>query len=786
MDKETYGVELVLMLDKFRNKINEAKNYMGDFSNRAKRQLTTGINIDTKKAREELDFFSKKNNEAFEKAKQDYEALQKAQKKLSLMPTESGTYGPNGTTYTQKELDRTRQEVAQLEKQFESSAGAVSNYENQFNILKKDLEDANSVFGKIGSFIGKIFPKKDTEDAKNKTEEIKEGINGINEASGGSKSNNLSNMFTKGIKSLKRFALSLFGLQSIWRILSRASSAYLSQNKELSNKIQAVWNGLGTLLGPVIDFLADIFMKLIGYINVVTKALWNFDFVAKANANTLKNYQKQAQKTSKALGGMDELTNLSQQNDSNSKGPALLEIPPLDEGIVKGLQDISKWLKDNWDWLGKVLIAFGLVFGASAVAGWLTNIGRLLGVAGVGGTGGAGLLGLSSTLSWIAGLGTLAVEIFIAYKYGKDAGKADKAEVEAMNNWEDTIEEGHEIVKTNNNTAKSYKQNTIEVNKYIASLENEIEANADIIHDNEKWYDSLDGIGMTIATVTGKLSEKAKQSKKAAERIDELVAIYGEYYNRGQLNNQQIAYYLELLKYQNKAVSDNEITISKLAYKYVDLTENIYRTSQENENSLEVMKAQSGVAGALGTAISVLGNRDFAGLQKKIEDNERALRNYGITAEDAKRKLNDLVNGRYQVGLSINVKIETEALRRALERVKSSPAGLIGGAVGFSYTYFQEELEKLLRSLSGYKIGTDLVRSDGLAYLHAGEQVVPADAVSGGWTGGNNNETNSLLRELIETVQSKNITATISSNDVGKASVDYIRNQNRIMGGSVI
>lgn len=34
-------------------------------------------------------------------------------------------------------------------------------------------------------------------------------------------------------------------------------------------------------------------------------------------------------------------------------------------------------------------------------------------------------------------------------------------------------------------------------------------------------------------------------------------------------------------------------------------------------------------------------------------------------------------------------------------------------------------------------IGTDLVKSDGLAMLHAGEKVVPADVVKGGYTGGN-------------------------------------------------
>jgi len=45
----------------------------------------------------------------------------------------------------------------------------------------------------------------------------------------------------KGIKSIKRFGFALFGIHSIWRMVSRASSAYLQQDTETANKLQAVW-----------------------------------------------------------------------------------------------------------------------------------------------------------------------------------------------------------------------------------------------------------------------------------------------------------------------------------------------------------------------------------------------------------------------------------------------------------------------------------------------------------------------------------------------------------------
>ena len=80
-------------------------------------------------------------------------------------------------------------------------------------------------------------------------------------------------------------------------------------------------------------------------------------------------------------------------------------------------------------------------------------------------------------------------------------------------------------------------------------------------------------------------------------------------------------------------------------------------------------------------------------------------------------------------------------------------------------------------------IGTDLVKEDGIAYLHAGEKVVPADVASGGYTG-DNSETNDLLRRLIEAVESKDYAPRITVDDIGRANDRYSANKTRVMGGS--
>ena len=50
--------------------------------------------------------------------------------------------------------------------------------------------------------------------------------------------------------------------------------------------------------------------------------------------------------------------------------------------------------------------------------------------------------------------------------------------------------------------------------------------------------------------------------------------------------------------------------------------------------------------------------------------------------------------------------------------------------------------------------------------------------------GGDSEETNELLRELISVVRKKNF--SITKKEVGEASVDYIRSQTRLKGASVI
>lgn len=186
--------------------------------------------------------------------------------------------------------------------------------------------------------------------------------------------------FDKLINKIKKVGLSLFGIRSIYALVSRASSAYLSQDTELAQKLQNVWVGLGTFLAPALEAISDGLLKALGYLNVFIKALTGVDYIAKANAKSLK---KQADAQKQLAAGIDEITNL-QESTSGDKTSGLIEIPELDDRIVKKLQDMAYWIKENEDALKLLGIAFGAVLGYKAISGIINNIAWLVGAKGLG------------------------------------------------------------------------------------------------------------------------------------------------------------------------------------------------------------------------------------------------------------------------------------------------------------------------------------------------------------------------------------------------------------------
>ena len=83
-------------------------------------------------------------------------------------------------------------------------------------------------------------------------------------------------------------------------------------------------------------------------------------------------------------------------------------------------------------------------------------------------------------------------------------------------------------------------------------------------------------------------------------------------------------------------------------------------------------------------------------------------------------------------------------------------------------------------------VGTNYVPEDQLAYIHKGEAVVPKKFNSQEYFNNGNDETNTLLAQVIEAINNIEINPYTTVKDVGKASISYIRSKSRQLGESVV
>src|SRR5574344_1856843 len=189
-----------------------------------------------------------------------------------------------------------------------------------------------------------LFSKTEVLEMTAELEKLENQYTTINQKSNmfSSSFNKIQDGMNKSLKSATRFTLSLFGIQSVYTTLSRASSSYLAQDEETSSKIQSAWLGLGSVFAPLLQTIANFAIKAVSYINVFIKALTGTDFLANAMAKSMNKAGKSAGKLSKILAGFDELTNLDDSTAGASVDTSWIDAfknVELDPSTVKFFED---------------------------------------------------------------------------------------------------------------------------------------------------------------------------------------------------------------------------------------------------------------------------------------------------------------------------------------------------------------------------------------------------------------------------------------------------------------
>lgn len=884
MKDEKYGIDLEINFDTFKKgmqKIKKSVDNLDERFNQFKNNFKTGYDIDTNEADNQINKLNKSISETEAKLKElsnmksPYESLfdgtnkaaenisdnkkltklldEQMQEYKNASQTKAGLQTDLSGMKTQKEdiggkLDVSNLTVGgklgQVAKQVSDQlAQAKVEFNNGIKtalsgIGEKVTEGAKKAFSKLGETI-KNVAKKSVQFAVNMFKKLSSAVLNAGKRLLGfnSQNNKMSGFLNKGISNLKRFALSLFGIQTAWRAVSRAASAYMSMDTELSKSIQNTWAGLGSFLAPVLETLVSVFQKFLAYANAVMQVLTGINFVARANAKAMKSAGASAKGASKSLASFDEIQNINQGSGSGSgAGVNQIEMPDVDTSKITAFVEKLKEMFNAGDYFGIGQIIGQKISEALASIPWegiqqkaqliANGIGQAINgfIAGLdwsvlGNTLAQGLntaitflntlvntinwrqlgssiaIGLNSAinnLDWL-GLGQLLVAkwnilfqtlagfvtTFDWVGFGTNLGVMFMSAWNSID-WEAmaiTISEG---VKGLLDSIMAFIENVDwqKVGQDLWTFVKSIDWNGIIIKLSQLIGEAIAGIGLLLV---GFIEDGVNSVRDYfAEKFDEA----GGNIIEGLYNG-----IVDALTGIGNWIADNIFT------PFIDGFKKIFgihspSTVMSEMGTYLIAGLKNGLLNIWNSVKSIFDNLknkvvgSFNNIRIGVQNAMNSLK-YGLSNiwnsiwSVIKGVINKIIGGIEKMcntvvkGLNKILTPLTKVGNKILEAV---------GIKSFSFSPIGNV------SLPRLKVGTDNVKSDGLAYLHAGEKVVPADVVKGGYKGENNNndETNDLLRRLIELVDEKDLNVSIDENSIGRTSVNYINRQRRIRGGSVI
>ena len=672
------------------------------------------------------------------------------------------------------EFENTKANLRSLEKDKATLLDSLKWFENspltESNI--NNIEKIKTELSGIEQQIEQI--KAPTKEIK---KEVQETVNPLKQVSNKLKemtpnTNNVKKGFEKGIHSAKKFTLSLFGIHSMYRLISKASSAYLSQDQETTQKIQSAWIGLGSIFAPLLERIANLVIKIVSYINVFWRALFGVDFLARAMSKSMSKANTSAKalhKTMRSLAGFDEINILS-QNGAGGVGtiPTMdtswvdpFKNVDLDPKVVKWLEKIGKLLRDNKELVlaiigvisvGTVALKLATVFTQTgAIFKWLKLIKGLgigIALAGVGATI-YGILEYIKNPSWqnfgtiLAGIGGLLIGVGIATGnvaaitagfVGVIAGltvklMANKAQIDSVK----------EAKKKHQKAVENTKDAT---NKYIDAVDRSNEA-LKILRDLEKE-----------TKISGEQLYKSVQDGTIdyANMTEQQKRVYKAYLDNkdAQDNLKDSKQKLDEAK-KNEIKKDLEVQLSnaKVSGSYDNLKESVITAF--NQNKISAGEARDYIERAMSQMDSTTRTTFAQNIPNEISNGLNPSRYDGMGRR--------LLNWFGKLGDNISKKMESKVGNLSVK---------VNGNAQF-------------RNVPKFDVGTNYVPQDTLAVVHKGEAIVPKKFNSSEYFGSGNTETNNLLVGVINAINNIEINPYTTIKDVGNSVAKW--NNSYVMQG---
>lgn len=224
-----------------------------------------------------------------------------------------------------RNVEEITDELELMYNELEESALLYREMKNQKVISGEDLQYAEELRQKIIDISNKIY---------NETG-VMPLVKGITDVNRELPKTNLH--LSSILKKIGRWGVALFGIRSIYGLISSTASKIGQQNEEIGAKLQAIKGSITNLLAPVVEVIVNLVYRLLSYLNVITKTFFGIDLFAKS-AKSAKSAVGSAQKLRKTLAGFDEM-NILNDNVSGGGGGGGVETPQIEP------PNMDKWQK---------------------------------------------------------------------------------------------------------------------------------------------------------------------------------------------------------------------------------------------------------------------------------------------------------------------------------------------------------------------------------------------------------------------------------------------------------
>lgn len=659
----------------------------------------------------------------------------------------------NKTTSTAKQQEYLRQKIEELKNQLASAdlgfevgdttkiEAQIEGLENKLIRLRQQGKSAGDTLENAGKRSVIVFNK------------LKASFNGVGKGFSkitlGAKQigNNITSTFKNGLKSIRRFTLSLLGVQTLFTGLSKAISSYLTFDEDLSNSIQNNWYALGSLFAPILERVISLFSTATAYVTAFVKALTGIDLVARANAKSLNKQAKanaKANEKSRSLSSMDEITNIQDTSSGSASEAPQITLPEIDEAPVQDFANkfsmVFKEIKDKMEQLFQPIQASWNKYGQPLIDSVKTNFQNTKTL--------IGDIGKSFEEVWMNGTGeeTVSKILDIFTKIETTIGNIKGALDNAWNN----NGNGTQIIQ---NLADTFNS----ILDFVGSIGESL----------EKWTAS-ESFQNALNHIVGFIKDISKYAKEIitwvvdmykkylAPVVDEILLFISDTINLlGTLWDEVI-----------KPVLDPVIDILKKV-----LEPAIAKIGVTLKVILQVARVVIETVTKLIKNMADFWKKIFSGDFKGALDSFK--KHFEIIFNGIKNIFKVILNGIIDfANAGIN---GLNSMLRPVRNVIQSIAKAFGKNVSLAQIYIPR-IPKL-------DVGTPYVEKDGLAMIHQGEAVVPKKFNAKEYFG-NDEETKLLLMELIEAVEEGNEkvpTFNINGKEFARATYsDFKNEQNRL------